>query len=135
METPNRIGDRYSSGDDDFDVTREGCAIAGDVGGMGGRETGSHCERGAVVTGKVAALVRSGKRPGKFFALRILNRLGLPPVKAGEDTGTGFVVGGNHKRGCVIVGWVESFMKTWPLGGLLEEKSWPWLQGRMESRG
>ena len=32
-------------------------------------------------------------RPGKFFIRRILNHLGLAPLRAGEETGAGFGVG------------------------------------------
>lgn len=39
-------------------------------------------------------------RPGKFFVRRILNQLGLAPLKEGE-AGDGFVVGSKHKRGVV----------------------------------
>ena len=40
-------------------------------------------------------------RPGKFFVRRILNQLGLAPVKAGEGMGNGVTVGGKDRRGCV----------------------------------
>ena len=40
-------------------------------------------------------------RLGKFFVRRILNHLGLAPLKAGEGTGNGFAVGGKQRRGCV----------------------------------
>ena len=40
-------------------------------------------------------------RPGKFFVRRILNQLGLAPLKAGEGTGNRFAVGGKQRRGCV----------------------------------
>ncbi|CAB1102718.1 unnamed protein product [Ectocarpus sp. CCAP 1310/34] len=43
-------------------------------------------------------------RPGKFFVRRILNQLGLPPMKAGGDAGTGVMVGGKHRRGRVRLG-------------------------------
>ena len=40
-------------------------------------------------------------RPGKFFVRRILNQLGLAPLKAGEGLGNGVNVGGKHRRGRV----------------------------------
>ena len=40
-------------------------------------------------------------RPGKFFVRRILNQLGLAPLKAGEGLGNGVNVEGKHRRGCV----------------------------------
>ena len=40
-------------------------------------------------------------RPGKCFVRRILNQLGLAPLKAGEGTGNGFAVGSKQRRGCV----------------------------------
>ena len=40
-------------------------------------------------------------RPGKFFVRRILNQLGLAPLKEGEGLGKGVNVGGKHRRGCV----------------------------------
>ena len=40
-------------------------------------------------------------RPGKVFVCRILNQLGLAPLKAEEDTGNGFAVRGKRKRGCL----------------------------------
>lgn len=43
-------------------------------------------------------------RPGKFFVRRILNYLGLTPLRAGERAGTGFVVGGKYRRGYVRLG-------------------------------
>ena len=39
-------------------------------------------------------------RPGKFFVRRILNQLGLTPLKAGEGMANGVVVGGKQRRGC-----------------------------------
>ena len=39
-------------------------------------------------------------RPGKFFVRRILNQLGLAPLKAGEGMANGVVVGGKQRRGC-----------------------------------
>ena len=39
-------------------------------------------------------------RPGKFFVRRILNQLGLAPLKA-EETGGGFVVGSRRRQGIV----------------------------------
>ena len=40
-------------------------------------------------------------KPGKCFVRRILNQLGLAPLKAGEGTGHGLAVGGKQRRGCV----------------------------------
>ena len=40
-------------------------------------------------------------RPGKFFVRRILNQLGLAPLKEGEGMGNGVTVGGKQRRGCV----------------------------------
>ena len=40
-------------------------------------------------------------RPGKFFVCRILNQLGLAPLKAGEGMGNGVAVGGKQRRMCV----------------------------------
>lgn len=97
-----RMGDRYCRVDD-LGVAREGCEIAGDVGGVAGREKGSHCDGGAVALGQAAALMRSSET-GKVFVRRILNQLGLPPLKAGGDTGTGVMVGGKHRRGRVRLG-------------------------------
>ena len=43
-------------------------------------------------------------RPGKFFIRRILNHLGLAPLKAGEEIGAGVVVGRKQRRGHVRLG-------------------------------
>lgn len=40
-------------------------------------------------------------RPGKLFIPRILNHLGLAPLKVGDETGAGIVVGRKQQRGQV----------------------------------